>query len=185
MLLFFVLALQQLSPKTCNMFAGIPHIPITSDRQNSSGKANSSGWIRRAIWKNLLESHIERCHSRAWRVYHPWRAHHRSSSLKWKLAGGFLKWWYPQIIHFNWVFHYKPIGVPLFLETPSWWLNHPSEKYDHQIGNLPQGRRLKSIWNHHLWKGYVFGFVVTFRCNSLQTIYYYINYIYIYYIATN
>ena len=24
------------------------------------------------------------------------------------LYGGFLKWWYPQIIHFNRVFHYKP-----------------------------------------------------------------------------
>ena len=31
-----------------------------------------------------------------------------------------LKWWYPQIIHFNRVFHYKPciLGVPLFSETP-------------------------------------------------------------------
>ena len=34
--------------------------------------------------------------------------------------GRFLKWWYPQIIQFNRVFHYKPsiFGVPLFLETP-------------------------------------------------------------------
>ena len=36
--------------------------------------------------------------------------------------GGFLKWWYPEIIHFNRVFHCKPpsiLGVfPLFLETP-------------------------------------------------------------------
>ena len=29
-------------------------------------------------------------------------------------CGGFLKWWYPQIIHFNRVFHYKPsiLGYP-------------------------------------------------------------------------
>ena len=34
--------------------------------------------------------------------------------------GGFLKWWYPQIIHFHRVFHYKPsiLGYPFFLETP-------------------------------------------------------------------
>ena len=30
--------------------------------------------------------------------------------------GCFLKWWYPQIIHFNRVFHYKPsnLGYPYF-----------------------------------------------------------------------
>ena len=38
----------------------------------------------------------------------------------WEIYGCFRKWWYPQIIHFNRVFHYKPsiLGVPLFLETP-------------------------------------------------------------------
>ena len=32
----------------------------------------------------------------------------------------FREWWYPQVIHFNWVFHDKPsiLGVPLFLENP-------------------------------------------------------------------
>ena len=49
-------------------------------------------------------------------------------------------WWYPQMIHSNRVFHYKPsiLGIPLFLETPisSWWLNpNPFEKYDRQNGN--------------------------------------------------
>ena len=35
------------------------------------------------------------------------------------INGGFLKWWYPQIIHFNRVFHYKPsiFRYPYFLET--------------------------------------------------------------------
>ena len=34
--------------------------------------------------------------------------------------GGFLKWWYPQIIHFNRVFHYKPsiLGYPYFWKHP-------------------------------------------------------------------
>ena len=34
---------------------------------------------------------------------------------------GFLKWWYPQIIHFNRVFHYKPsiLGYPYFRKPPS------------------------------------------------------------------
>ena len=33
--------------------------------------------------------------------------------------GCFLKWWYPQIIHFNRVFHYKPsiLGCPYFGNT--------------------------------------------------------------------
>ena len=36
------------------------------------------------------------------------------------IYGCFLKWWYPQIIHFNRDFHYKPssLGCPYFLETP-------------------------------------------------------------------
>ena len=32
----------------------------------------------------------------------------KNNSTLWKLHGGFLKWWYPQIIHFNRDFHYKP-----------------------------------------------------------------------------
>ena len=34
--------------------------------------------------------------------------------------GCFLKWWYPQIIHFNRVFHYKPsiLGYPYFWNHP-------------------------------------------------------------------
>ena len=39
--------------------------------------------------------------------------------------GGFLKWWYPQTIHFNRVFHYKPsiLGYPGY---PYFW-KHPYE----------------------------------------------------------
>ena len=38
------------------------------------------------------------------------------TSGTWKTYGCFRKWWYPQIIHFNKVFHYKPsvLGLPLF-----------------------------------------------------------------------
>ena len=38
--------------------------------------------------------------------------------------GCFQKYGYPQIIHFNRVFHYKPsilVVFPLFLETPKFW----------------------------------------------------------------
>ena len=36
------------------------------------------------------------------------------------IYGCFLKWWYPQIIHFNRVFHYKPsnLGYPYFWKHP-------------------------------------------------------------------
>ena len=39
-------------------------------------------------------------------------------------SAGFLKWWYPQIIHFNRVLHYKPsiLGYPYFWKTPIWKL---------------------------------------------------------------
>ena len=31
-----------------------------------------------------------------------------------------------------------------------WWLSHPSEKYDRQIGSFPQvGVKIKKIGNHH------------------------------------
>ena len=53
----------------------------------------------------------------------PFLVHDRFLSL----FGGFLKWWYPQIIHFDRVFQYKRIhfGVPLFLETPvSFLISH-------------------------------------------------------------
>ncbi len=37
------------------------------------------------------------------------------------------------------------------------WTN-PSEKYDRQIGNLPQiGLQIKNVWNHHLENPLIFG----------------------------
>ena len=38
--------------------------------------------------------------------------------------GCFLKWWYPQIIHFNKTIHF---GVPPFRKTPI-WTNQPKKK---------------------------------------------------------
>ena len=37
-----------------------------------------------------------------------------------RTPGGFLKWWYPQIIHFTRVFHYKSsiLGYPYFWKHP-------------------------------------------------------------------
>ena len=44
-----------------------------------------------------------------------------SAPLQWLLNGGFLKWWYPQIIQFNRVFHYKPsiLGYHHFRKPPN------------------------------------------------------------------
>ena len=44
-------------------------------------------------------------------------------------CGGLLKWWYPQIIHFNRVFHYKPsiLGYPYFWGFLKWWYPHFDE----------------------------------------------------------
>ena len=44
----------------------------------------------------------------------------RSLVTKWKVDGCFLEWWYPQIIHFNRVFHYKPsiLGYPYSWKHP-------------------------------------------------------------------
>ena len=36
------------------------------------------------------------------------------------------------------------------LNLPTWWLNHPFEKYARQIRSFPQaGVEIKHIWNHH------------------------------------
>ena len=45
-----------------------------------------------------------------------WKLHEFRTFL---LHGCFRKWWYPQIIHFNRVFHYKPsiLGYPYFGNT--------------------------------------------------------------------
>ena len=46
----------------------------------------------------------------------------RLNALPQEVYGCFLKWWYPQIIHFNRVFHY--IHHPFWGPTPIFW-KHP------------------------------------------------------------
>ena len=59
--------------------------------------------------------------------------------------GCFQKWWYPQIIHFNRVFHYKPsiLGYPYFRKHPYLYRNHqimgpPSWDAKNILINRPQ-----------------------------------------------
>ena len=65
------------------------------------------------------------CRECGWKVFffrRTWRRNPKKSEetigYKWYIYiyGGFLKWWYPQIIHFNRVFHYRPsiLGYPYF-----------------------------------------------------------------------
>ena len=56
-------------------------------------------------------------------VGRPWWASCQFDDLWWVRNGGFLKWWYPQIIHFNRVFHYKSsiLGYPCFWKHPDEW----------------------------------------------------------------
>ena len=57
-----------------------------------------------------------------WPCLRPWDLHlgNRKVTLKKLVYGGFLKWWYLQIIHFNRVFHYKPsiLGYPYLRKHP-------------------------------------------------------------------
>ena len=53
--------------------------------------------------------------------WYVWPVHHELvGSHDFFLFGCFLKWWYPQIIHFNRVFHYKAsiLGYPYFWKHP-------------------------------------------------------------------
>ena len=47
-------------------------------------------------------------------------------TVVWSIYGGFLKWWYPQIIHFNRVSHYKPsiFGYPYYWKHPYMSIHH-------------------------------------------------------------
>ena len=68
--------------------------------------------------------------------------------------GGFLKWGYPQIIHFNRVFPYKPtIFGYLYLWKPPYWIlyHHNSWDYHRNFSNCektdPQIIVAQSAWN--------------------------------------
>ena len=54
-----------------------------------------------------------------------------------KRFGGFLKWWYPQIIHFNRVFHYKPsiLGYHHLRKHPFEWMDLSDRKMINRLTN--------------------------------------------------
>ena len=62
---------------------------------------------------------------RLWKLWHGWclenvrRQGQTQRNAYFPLYGGFLEWWYPQIIHFNRDFHYKSsiLGYPYFWNT--------------------------------------------------------------------
>ena len=60
-------------------------------------------------------------------------------------TGCFRKWWYPQIIHFNRVFHYKPsiLGYPYFgsWNDPGWELGS-----SRAVSKVPLKRRWDGRW---------------------------------------
>ena len=73
-------------------------------------------WKLLQSWKNAFEND-DVTFPASWILIQPMV---RRDSTKFCRYGCFRKFWYPQIIHFNRVFHYKPIhfgGPPVFLET--------------------------------------------------------------------
>ena len=77
---------------------------------------------RRGRWRNSRG--LERPSDVTWKSY---KCRLRIHGLRyiWHDFGCFLKWWYPQIIHFNRVFHYKPsiLGYPYFWKHPFGYMN--------------------------------------------------------------
>ena len=82
------------------------------------------------------------------------------------IFGCFRKWWYPQIIHFNMVFHYKPsiLGYPYFWKPPyiCWPFPYYSTLWHSPMTpwHLPSPRqgwwpaeaaRLRSLWRRSQW----------------------------------
>ena len=109
-------------------------------------------------------------------VGRPWWA----SWVWWSLMSekwDFLKWWYPQIIHFNRVFHYKPsiLGYPCFWKHPDEWemvlhgtrlllLFFVGKKTTQRcLMNMVKSERHVGWWNMyvHVWKRDGDGFWVT------------------------
>ena len=72
-----------------------------------------------------------------------------------KLYGCFRKWWYPQIIQFNRVFHYKPsiLGYPYFRKHP--YVSHTTFQYygllrtfaTPRVQRTSFGGRIQVSWN--------------------------------------
>ena len=76
------------------------------------------------------------------------KASHYSSTLN--IYGCFLKWWYPQIIHFNRVFHYKPsiLGYHYFRKHP-YVVLYGCQPSVHYSGTCIRIGNISSRW----WRG--------------------------------
>ena len=112
--------------------------------------------------------HIMKVHgSKRWGFNHHWNpdlgtqtrmpgSPRKNSKSGFGTFGCFHKWWYPQIIHFNRVFHYKTIhfGVPLFFGNTHF--NHffffLCMEYNNYILN---NYRLSFQFERNYWKGFM------------------------------
>jgi len=66
--------------------------------------------------------------------------------------GGLLKWWYPQIIHLNGIFHYKPsiLGDPPFMETPKSGLTNAIQLVMPRFESVKTASA-KVLWRIRIW----------------------------------
>ena len=109
------------------VFPGIEtFFPVSNHRSSGCPERNPSGFLARQVYYLYaspldqppidVRSEVETIHeafAEAWKIT-------KGFESTFKHMGGFLKWWYPQIIHFNRVFHYKPsiLGYPYFWKHP-------------------------------------------------------------------
>ena len=100
---------------------------------SGTGRDNSGLPVTNTVNKTKIEAefppeiHLVRCPVRGWWLSAIWKGRFFCGDV-WLfynfiyIYGGFLKWWYPQIIHFNKVFHLKHqfwgLGYPYFWKHP-------------------------------------------------------------------
>jgi|OrbCmetagenome_4_1107370.scaffolds.fasta_scaffold470444_2 hypothetical protein len=65
-----------------------------------------------------------------------------------ELYGGFLKWWYPQIIHFNGIFHYQStiFGYPHLWKPVE--VGSRNEESNNWVSQQGVGRKARRIGGH-------------------------------------
>ena len=101
-----------------------PIIPVNSNRQTGEHDFHSLevpiAKKKKQVCLDFVEFSKKILRKQA--IFFCKKKHHLKPNDVCHICGCFLKWWYPQIIHFNRVFHYKTIhfGVPLSWETPIW-----------------------------------------------------------------
>ena len=115
-----------------------------SKNRGVSPKMDGSTWkilLKWMIWgyhyfRKPPTLHVRHCGSSFWILADEWKVvrafwqhilapegHELVTGFSWEIPtnGGFLKWWYPQIIHLNRVFHFQPsiLGYPYFWKHPN------------------------------------------------------------------